>query len=214
MKNICLTGIIALLFVTGASAQSFDTPGAPTRSGWSNLYGLSWEISVPTNNDFLTATSLAGGKFEYRHFLAGKPFSFGLAVSWNSYEQYIPTQTVQYNDGKSAITTDMDRNIYTVPIAATAHYYFNYGGKVMPYLGVGLGTQYCEQTIYYNIFVEDEYNWGFLVRPEAGLLIAPNQRNWGILAGAGYSYATNKNTLYDLNSLQNFSFNIGLFLAY
>jgi len=202
-----------LLTVSGAFAQSFDTPRS-TPNMWNNLYALSWEISVPTNSDFLTSTSLAGGRFDYRHFLAGKPLSFGVAVSWNSYEQYIPTQTVQYNNGKSAITTDMDRNIYTVPITANAHYYFNYGKKVMPYVGVGIGTQYSDQTIYYNIFVDEEYNWGFLVRPEVGVLIAPNMRNWGILASAAYSYATNKNTLFGIDNMQNFSFNIGLFLSY
>ncbi|CAL1518678.1 outer membrane beta-barrel protein [Chitinophaga sp. MM2321] len=185
-----------------------------TQGKINNLYGLSWEISVPTNNEFLDKTSLAGGRAEYRHFLSAAPVSFGVAVSWNSYEQYMPTQTVYYKDNNAAITTDMDKVVYTVPIMATAHYYFNYGKKVMPYVGLGIGTQYSEQTIYYNIFVEDEFNWGFAIRPEIGALIRPRGNNWGILLGANYGYATNKNDLFQIDNLKNFSFNIGFFLSH
>ena len=52
------------------------------------------------------------------------------------------------------------------------------------------------------------------MRPEIGVLIAPGQKNWGILAGASYSFATNKNESFNIDNLKNFSFNIGLFLAY
>ncbi|HEY9261438.1 hypothetical protein, partial [Chitinophaga sp.] len=123
--------IILAIVLTLGSLHSFS------QGRMNNLFGLSWEISIPTNNDFLDKTSFAGGKAEYRYFLKKAPISFGLAASWNSYEQYIPTQTIYYKNNNSAITTDMDRVIYTVPITATAHYYFNYGKKVMPYAGVG-----------------------------------------------------------------------------
>ncbi len=206
-----LAAFMAILTAHTSKAQDM-TPMSSGGGKLVNMYGLSWEISVPTNSEFLDKTSLAGGKFEYRHFLAGKPISFGVSIGWNSYEQYIPTQTISYDNGTKAITTDMDRNIYTVPVAALAHYYFNWGKPVLPYIGVGIGAQYAEQTIYYNIFETDEYNWGFLVRPELGVLIRPKMRNWGILANAGWSYATNKNDLFDINSLKNFSFNIGLFI--
>lgn len=202
MKKFIILGIVLTL----GCLHSFS------QGRINNLFGLSWEIAIPTNNDFLDKTSFAGGKAEYRYFLPKVPVSFGLAVSWNSYEQYIPTQTIYYKNNNSAITTDMDRVIYTVPIVATAHYYFNYGKKVMPYAGVGIGTQYAEQRIYYNIFEDDSYGWGFVVRPEIGALIRPNGGNWGILLGASYQYATNKNDLFQIDNLKSFNFNIGLFL--
>lgn len=216
MKKILFTGILALFLTGAASAQSYSTAegSLPPAGKWANLWALSWEISIPTNNDFLTKTSFAGGKFEYRHFLEGKPLSFGMSIGWNSYQEYIPTQTIVYDEGSKAITTDMDRVIYTVPMAATGHYYFNYGKTAMPYVGLGVGAQYSEQDIYYNIFLDEESNWGFLVRPEIGVLIAPGQKNWGILAGASYSFATNKNDRFQIDNLKNFSFNIGLFMAY
>ncbi|MFX1705437.1 outer membrane beta-barrel protein [Chitinophaga sp. CC14] len=202
MKKYIILGLVFTLGIGSSFAQG----------RMNNLFGLSWEIAIPTNNDFLDKTSFAGGKAEYRHFLKQAPVSFGIAVSWNSFEQYIPTQTITYKDGNSAITTDMDRVIYTVPVMATAHYYFNYGKKAMPYIGLGIGTQYAEQNIYYNIFEDTQNNWGFAVRPEIGVLIRPNGGNWGILLGAAYSYATNKNDLFQNDNLKSFNFNIGLFL--
>lgn len=202
MKKFIILGIVLTL----GCLQGFS------QGRINNLFGLSWEIAIPTNNDFLDKTSFAGGKAEYRYFLKKAPVSFGLAVSWNSYEQYIPTQTIYYKNNNSAITTDMDRLIYTAPIVATAHYYFNYGKKVMPYTGVGIGTQYAQQTIYYNVFENDTYDWGFVVRPEVGALIRPNGGNWGIILGASYQYATNKNDLFKIDNLKSFNFNIGLFL--
>ncbi|RAJ06592.1 outer membrane protein with beta-barrel domain [Chitinophaga skermanii] len=213
MKKTFLIAAVALFSWGAASAQEYTSNLNPRTSGLNNMFGLSWEIAIPTNNDFLDKTSLRGGKVEYRHFLPGKPISFGASLGWQSYEQYIPTQTITYDNGNKAITTDMDRVIYTVPIAAIGHYYFNYGKTAMPYLGVGVGAQYSEQTIYYNIFETNENTWGFLVRPEIGVLIRPGQANWGILAGASYSFATNKNSLFDQSNLKNVSFNIGLFLT-
>ncbi len=202
MKKYIILGLMLILGVASSFAQGRIN----------NLFGLSWEIAIPTNNDFLDKTSFAGGKAEYRYFLKQAPVSFGISTSWNSFEQYIPTQTITYKDGNSAITTDMDRVIYTVPITATAHYYFNYGKKAMPYVGLGIGTQYAEQNIYYNVFEDTENNWGFAIRPEIGVLIRPNGGNWGILLGAAYSYATNKNDLFKNDNLKSFNFNIGLFL--
>lgn len=202
MKKYIILGLVLMLGFGSSFAQG----------RMNNLFGLSWEIAIPTNNEFLDKTSFSGGKAEYRHFLKQAPVSFGVAVSWNSFEQYIPTQTVTYKDGNSAITTDMDRVIYTVPVMATAHYYFNYGKKAMPYVGLGIGTQYAEQNIYYNVFEDTQNNWGFAVRPQIGVLIRPNGGNWGILLGAAYSYATNKNDLFQNDNLKSFNFNIGLFL--
>jgi opacity protein-like surface antigen len=202
-RNIILTLVVCIGLWNQSSAQKSFT----------NLFGLAWEISIPNNNGFLDKTSLAGGRFDYRHMLKSVPVSFGVAVAWNSYEQYIPTQTVYYKNGNSAITTDMDRIIYTVPILATAHYYFNNGKMAMPYIGVGVGTQYSEQTIYYNIFEDDYNNWGFAVRPEIGVLVRPGNGNWGINIGANYNFATNKNDLFDINNLQSFNFNIGVIFA-
>ena len=79
-----------------------------------------------------------------------------------------------------------------------------------PYIGVALGGQYMEQSLYYNVYVSDDNNWGFVARPELGLIINPQHKGWGFLVGAYYSYATNKTDLINSNSFTNFGINLGV----
>src|SRR5689334_22549770 len=106
MKKIIITLTIVFLTTTGIFAQT-------------NLWGVSWDVNFPTNKDYLTKTSYAGGKIEYRHFLKGKNLSYGLALNWASYEQYLPRQTFQKSDGSGAVTSDFVSQAYQVPFAAT-----------------------------------------------------------------------------------------------
>jgi len=50
-------------------------------------------------------------------------------------------------------------------------YYLEGGATFQPYVGIGLGAQYSSQSIYYNIFVTEDKNWGFIARPQIGTLI-------------------------------------------
>ena len=176
-----------------------------------NLAAISWEIGFPGNNkNFLSKTSLSGAKIEYRHFIK-ENLSVGAFLDWNSYYQYFPSATYTNNDQTQAVTTDMYRYIYTLPFGANAHYYFNVGKIIRPFIGLSLGAQYAEQRLYYNIFLSEAKNWGFLARPELGLIIKPNQLSaFGVLLGASYSYATNANNDYGFNSLQSFNIQIGI----
>ena len=168
MKKIIVTAAIIFFTSTAIFAQT-------------SLWGISWDINSPTNKDYLTKTSYAGGKIEYRHFLKGKNLSYGLALNWASYEQYFPRQTFQKSDGSGAVTSDFVSQAYQVPFAATVHYYFNESKKIRPYVGVALGGQYLEQSLYYNVYVSDDNNWGFLARPEAGVIIRPEGKYWGFV---------------------------------
>lgn len=174
-----------------------------------DIMSLSWEIAFPTNNNYLTKTSFAGGRFEYRKMI--KPtFSVGLAVSWNSFDQYFGTNTYQTANGAQAVTTDMVRQIYTVPITATAHYYPQTSNKILkPFFGLGVGTEYAEQNSYFNIYALTSNNWGFVVRPEIGTLITFNHYWSGLITGS-YNYATNKNNAYKISGLSQWALNIGI----
>ena len=176
----------------------------------SNLIGGAWNINFPTNTDYLTKTSLAGGKIDYRHFIKHTNYSFGFALDWASYEQYFPRQTFQKPDGNGAVTSDFVAQVYQVPFVATFHYYFKESKMLKPFVGIGLGASYMEQSLYYNVYVSDENNWGFVARPELGAIIKPHGNSWGFLLGANYSIATNKTELLDKNSFSNFGLNIGI----
>ena len=198
MKKLIIIASLILLFSTAGLAQK-------------NAFGFSWEINMPSNNGYLDKTSYAGGKVEYRHLLKYKNVSVGLAINWATYEQHIPRQTFQGSDGNSAVTSDFVAQVYQLPFTATAHYYFQEGKPLRPYVGIALGGQYMEQSLYYNVYISENKNWGFVARPELGAIYKPkNARTWGILGALNYSYATNTTDLIDNNSFNNFGITLGV----
>src|SRR5947209_7885581 len=156
MKKIIISLAIVFISITSVIAQK-------------NFFGVDWNVNFPNNSGYLTKTSYSGGKVEYRHFFK-ENFSFGLALDWSSYEQYIPRETFQKPDGSGAVTSDFHAVAYQVPFTGTIHYYFKKSKYLRPYAGVALGGQYLEQDLYYNVYVTSDNNWGFVARPEIGLL--------------------------------------------
>ena len=179
------------------------------QSTMKNLFGVDWAINFPSNNGYLNKTSYSGGKLEYRHFFKDN-MSFGLALDWCNYEQYFPRQTFQKTDGSGAVTSDFDAVAYQVPFTGTFHYYFEPKKMLRPYAGVALGGQYLEQSLYYNVYVSDDNNWGFVARPEIGLMINPHNKYFGFNVAAYYSYATNKTDLIKSNHFNNFGISLGV----
>jgi len=197
MKKIIITSSLVFLFAASGFTQT-------------NMFGIGWEINSPNNNDYLTKTSYSGGKVEYRHYLKQKNLSVGLAINWCTYEQHLARQTFQSGDGNSAVTSDFVAQAYQLPMTATVHYYFTGGHMLKPYVGVALGGQYMEQSLYYNVYVSEDNNWGFVARPELGTIIKfKGSTGWGLLAAANFSFATNKTDLIGSNSFNNFGFTIG-----
>jgi opacity protein-like surface antigen len=202
MKKIAILFALSIVICISASAQKPD---------WylKNIMTFNWQMSTPLNSNLLQKTSLAGGSFEFRHFRS-KHVSFGASMAWNSFEQYIPPAIYEKPDGSAAIYSDMVVNAYALPILATAHYYFDAGKKVKPYAGLGIGTQYCEQSAYYNIFVSESKTWGFAVKPEVGALIQLSEYA-GANLNIGYNYATNKNDAFKTTSVSQLTYSIGAY---
>lgn len=197
MKKIFIL-LFALVTIQVLKAQGFETA--------KNKFFLGYEVAIPTG-EFLKETSWAGGNIGYRHML-NPNFSIGIQGSWNSFSDYVAKTTYQKPDGTGAITSDFVKNIYTVPITATAHYYFTKSHKLFPYAGIGIGTQYCDQTLYFNQYSISEDNWGFVARPELGLLF-PLKNAMGMYFNAAWNYATNKNDSFNKDSFQHFAFTLG-----
>jgi outer membrane protein W len=174
-----------------------------------NIMLLNWEIGMPMNSEYLTKTSYRGGNFSYRHFVNPK-FSFGGGIHWNSFEEYIPYTVYEKPDGSSAMATDMVRQVYTLPMELSGHYYLNAGDNFRPYMGLGLGAQYSEQAAYYNIFVTEAKNWGFLVRPEIGTLIRMSN-SAGFHVSASFNYATNEEPNFNMTDLKHVAISIGAY---
>lgn len=202
------TILFSLLFLLLASASLLAQNGYKEKAFYQMGY-IAWDINIPVNNDFVTKTSYAGGSIGYRKMLKSGNISVGFDVSWASYYEYTPRKTYQLENG--AITTDFYRYIYTLPMSVNTHYYFKGGSFVHPFIGIGIGATYGNEQLYYNTYVSEDDQWGFLVRPEVGAIIKFQPgADWGILAAARYSYSTNKQSDFDINSLTSIGFQLGL----
>jgi len=178
-----------------------------------NLYGISWEVSFPTGKSFVSSPSFLGGKIEYRRFIK-RNISLGTSLGWHNYQQYVSRETYENADQTQAITTDNQRFIFTLPLTVDGMYYFEQGKHIRPYVGLGLGAQYSSQEAYFNIFVKEDKNWGFLVRPQIGAYIPFSEFSHnGLLLGAGYNFSTNKNETFRIDNMQSFWVSIGIALT-
>lgn len=197
MKKLFLI-IILLAAINGNNyAQSYNTS--------KDRFFLGYEVAIPSG--FITNTSWAGGRFDYRRMISPN-LSVGIGVSWNSFSEYIPLTTYQKPNGDGAVTADIVKDIYVTPVTVSCHYYFKAGNKILPYIGLGLGGQYNDQTIYMNIFTLDENNVGFVVRPEVGIILPFNEKG-GIYFSAAYNYATNENSDFNIDHFQHVALTLG-----
>ncbi|HYG17672.1 MAG TPA: outer membrane beta-barrel protein [Ohtaekwangia sp.] len=192
---------IAILLLSGYALQAQE-----------NYFYLTWDINIPVSStDWISGTSTAGGKAGYRAFLNNEKFSVGLDLNWATLDQYQPKQTFPTENG--ALTTDYFNYIYTYGITATGQYNFTVGDgdRFYPYVGIGLGANMNEYKMYYNIYTEEDKNWGFLARPEAGILVRVG-RSFGLMAAVHFDYSTNKSDYFDYKNFSTVGFQLGIAL--
>ncbi len=215
MKNSIL--IIVLALTQMVCAQTTTTTYSPKDMGsqiytFSNLaddqFTLNWEMAMPYANGYLEETSYSGGRMDYRHFTS-ESIAVGVSLGWNSYDEYSEKQLYEKEDGSSAIYSDAVRHLYTLPMAVNAYYYI-YRQNLRPYLGIGIGAQYSEQTTYFNIYGISESSWGFLVKPEVGLQYEFSD-TFGLTAYAAYSYATNQSDAFKIDELTSLGIGVGAY---
>jgi hypothetical protein len=172
---------------------------------------LNLDMNKPlSNTNWIEGVSVAGGKVGYRDFIRPN-FSAGLDVGWSNFDQYEPTMTKQNPTG--AITTDYFHYIYSYSAVVSGQYYFKdeEEDRFFPYAGIGLGANTNEYVLYYNIYEDTERAWGFLARPEAGILFRFTERgSLGITAAIHFDYSTNKSEKFDYSNFSALGFQIGL----
>ncbi|HTE33121.1 MAG TPA: hypothetical protein VK666_22210 [Chryseolinea sp.] len=202
MKTILVT-ILALFSICGL-----------TNAQESYAY-FSWDINQPlSNTNWINSSSTRGAKFGFRKFIGEeRRISAGLDFNWNYFREYKPTETFQ--SGTGATTTDYFNDIGQIALTANGQYYFPLGNKehFFPYVGVGLGANRNNYTMSYNIYKDQETAWGFLARPEAGILVrVSSRRRLGLLAAVHYDYSTNKSVQYGYNGFSTIGFQVGAVL--
>ena len=200
MKH-CL--IIFFLGVTGvATAQD-------------NFFYFNWDVNFPlSNKTWIGTSSTRGAKLGFRKFIGSESrFSAGIDVNWAYYQEYKPTETFQQSGG-GAITTDYFNDIFQAGATASGQYYFPVGnGRFFPYAGIGLGAGRNSYKVSYNIYSEEESSWGFLARPEAGILVRIGERRkLGLMASAHYDFSTSKSASYGYDNFMNAGFQLGVMI--
>ena len=172
---------------------------------------LNLDVLKPTSNTaWIEDVTMAAGKIGYRGFIRPN-FSAGLDLGWANYDQYKPPVTKENATG--AVTTDYFNYIYSYTGVVSGQYYFKDEDedRFFPYAGLGLGAATNEYVLYYNIYEDTERSWGFLARPEIGLLFRFTERgSVGIMAAIHYDYATNKSEKFNYNNFSALGFQIGI----
>jgi hypothetical protein len=197
MKNIIII-LSAILSGTICSAQSKG----------SSEFHANWEFGFPVGNSFVTSFSALGADIGYSRFIHDQT-SVGIELGWNNYYQYAPRKTYVFSDG--AATTDLYKYIYTLPIVLNVTHYMTAGDHFTPFVKLGMGAQYSEQNLYYNVYETTNTNWGFVVIPEIGTLIHFSKGNpWAMTTSIRYGYSTNAAKELGINSVQAINFCIGI----
>lgn len=200
MKSIFFSMILVMLSMT-----TFAQEGS--------YFYFNVDMQKPlANTSWIDDFSAHGGRIGYRTFIS-ENFSAGLDIGWMSFDEYKPTQTIEYTNG--AITTDYFNYIYSYSAAASAQYNFPLGEKrlFIPYAGLGVGATRAEYFQYYNIYKDGDTSWGFLARPEAGILVRfGERRSLGAMAAVHYDFTTNKSDIYQYDNFSAIGFQIGIML--
>ena len=184
-------------------------------SAQDNYFYINWDVNFPlANKTWIGSSSTRGAKLGFRKFIGpDSRFSAGLDVNWAYYQEYKPTETFQQPGG--AITTDYFNDIFQIGIVASGQYYFPVGNgeRFFPYAGIGLGAGRNAYTVSYNIYSEEESSWGFLARPEAGILVKIGERRrLGLMAAAHYDFSTSKSVTYGYDNFMNAGFQLGIMI--
>ncbi len=180
-----------------------------------NYFYITWNGNKPlSSTDYIDNFSGRGAKVGFRKFIGTeRRFSAGVDFNWAQYDEYKPRQTFVNESG--AITTDYFNYIYQYGLTVSGQYYFPLGEKetFFPYVGLGLGANRNEYNMYYNIYTDTDQVFGFLARPEAGILIRIGERRrMGIMAAVHYDYSTNKSDQFEYDNFSSVGVQLGVIM--
>jgi hypothetical protein len=172
-------------------------------------YTLGLDINQPLSNTAWINNPGIGFKVGFQRFL-NERWSIGLDFNTGTYKKYQPTETIQQPSG--AITTDYFRYVYAYGLVVSGRHYFPTSNKhFMPFAGLGLGAANNKYTLFYNTYSDQNKVYGFLARPEGGLLIRfSERRSIGAMVGLHYDFSTARSTPQGYSNFSNVGITINL----
>jgi hypothetical protein len=193
-----VTGVLLILLLgSGAHAQF-------------GIGLLTYDISIPAGEleEYIGKTSWRGIGFEARKFMNPKT-SVGLLWHWNSFDE-VADEPASWDN--IYVEFPQDRFVYAMPIMASLHYYLyrvKERPKLLPYVGIGIGTYWIERQMNIPPGKFESSNWHFGLAGEIGGMFlfyrqtatlitlkynyaferrdAPSYGYWGINIGFAYT---------------------------
>ena len=197
-----------LLYIMAAAALMLFAADANAQMGKKMYINGGWQFNGLVGTSFVKGGQGFGAYLEGGSYLTPM-IAVGGFASFNTNNDYVPVQTYTFSD-QSALTTDLDRSVYQVPFGATLRVRFM-RTELQPYVQAKIGAEYSTQSTYMSTFVHRHDNWGFYMSPEIGLTVFPFSRtDLGFQFAMFYSFASNKNSAYDINGLNNLGFKLGI----
>lgn len=214
MKNLTLKFSIiffAVAIVIESNAQQVEIPQPQQFTGtyYDKFFGAGPLLSIPlSNREFLDNRSVKGARFFYREVINDR-VSAGFDLSYSAYNDYIPPQV--YNDGNSAIYTDLYNTVEQYAITISGEYNFRPDTRVMPYAGLGAGAGFTNVGLYYNIYSDTGQKWSGLIRPYAGATFRFSERSpWALYTTLSLDHSFVKLPDFDYNGFSALNLQIGL----
>ena len=170
-------------------------------------------MSLPLGDqhDFISKMSFRGFSMDYHYFLS-ESLAVGASLGWNTLYKHLDYATGHFtmNGEKVTISGDQFRYLNVVPLMASVRYFFTDGDAVLlPYAGIGIGTNWAEMRLEVGDLLAKEKGWQFAFAPEVGVVV-PFSESVGLNVGAQYRYSVKASglpTLQDLGIKVGLSFN-------
>jgi outer membrane protein len=130
---------------------------------------MSYDMSFGTGNlgDFISAPSFRGASAQYRYGVTDN-ILVGFDAGWNVFFERKDYET--YSSGTISLSGIQYRYQNEIPLYLSADYILTTDNIIKPYVGLGIGTIYCDRVTDMGIWRLEENPWQFAIKPELGLL--------------------------------------------
>ncbi len=162
---------------------------------------INYTVASPSGafEDFINEASWRGWTASALYGLSDK-LSIGLGTGFHDFYQKFPRDVYQLQEG-GEISAVVTNSIQTIPILATVKYKLIATGMLQPYIAAGVGGNVIMYSQYLGEFANSRSDFGFAVRPEAGVFIPVGKRDFGLNINGIYNYMPYKKSgLENLNS--------------
>ncbi|MDI1353800.1 MAG: hypothetical protein PSX36_02695 [bacterium] len=199
--------LLLLTFLVGVNSLKSQSEEGTGR------YSILWQPTIPLagTKEWIDVGTWSGVSFEGLGFLQDG-IAIGGEISHNwTYKRFDEaTYNFSATGFEGAVTGVTYRSSRMVPILLKAFYYIDAGGPLQPYVSIGAGTLYNENSFTVGMHYMQEDNWGFCANAELGADYIFPGSNIGTHLSAKYNYANINSVLNTNNNLSRINFCLGI----